>query len=157
LGFSTSQMEDVLGLALMQASGSRQIVLGGDPPAKAIYAAFPNQSGVMSALLAERRVGASCEAFEGEAGFFALFSTIYATEALTHDIGDHFYCQDVRFKPWPTSGNAHPFIEAALGISHEHRLDPVDIVQIQIVAGHHTKQFIEPLAERCRPQNGAAA
>jgi hypothetical protein len=27
----------------MQMSGSRQVVLSGDPPAKAIYGAFPNR------------------------------------------------------------------------------------------------------------------
>src|SRR5258706_10888127 len=51
LGLDAVQMRSALGLALMQMSGSRQVVLSGDPPAKAIYGAFPNQAGVLAALL----------------------------------------------------------------------------------------------------------
>src|SRR5262249_27745606 len=47
---SVSEMQSALGLALMQASGTMQLVLDGDPPAKAIYAAFPNLAGVLSVL-----------------------------------------------------------------------------------------------------------
>ena len=44
LGLEPAAMRDALGLALMQAAGSMQVVLDGDPPAKAIYGAFPNQA-----------------------------------------------------------------------------------------------------------------
>ena len=64
-------MESALGLALMQMSGSRQIVLSGDPPAKAIYGAFPNQAGVMAALLAKEGLGAKCDVFGPPAGLYA--------------------------------------------------------------------------------------
>src|SRR5262245_50389675 len=48
MGLTVSEMESALGLALMQASGTMQLVLDGDPPAKAMYAAFPSLAGVLS-------------------------------------------------------------------------------------------------------------
>ena len=61
LRLSLPAMESALGLAMMQMSGSRQIVLSGDPPAKAIYGAFPNKAGVLAAQLAEEGLGAACD------------------------------------------------------------------------------------------------
>ena len=54
LGLGADKMRSALGIALMQAAGSRQVVLSGDQPAKAIYGAFPNQAGVLAALLSQK-------------------------------------------------------------------------------------------------------
>src|SRR5262249_14430202 len=49
----SKKMQDALGISLMQAAGSRQLVRMGDPPAKAIYGAFPNQAAVIATGLSE--------------------------------------------------------------------------------------------------------
>src|SRR5262249_26460613 len=53
-----ARMHSAIGLALMQASGTMQVVYDGDPPAKSIYAAFSNHGGLLSALLARKGLGA---------------------------------------------------------------------------------------------------
>jgi 2-methylcitrate dehydratase PrpD len=68
---SAEQIDSTLSLALMQAAGSMQITLDGDPDAKAFSGAFPNQAGLQSALLAREGLQAACDAFSGKAGFFA--------------------------------------------------------------------------------------
>src|SRR5204862_8147472 len=88
LGLDPTQMRSALGLALMQIAGSRQVVLSGDPPAKAIYGAFPNQAGVLAALLSKQGLGADCDIIGEPAG---LYPMIYGGECdlntLTEGLG----------------------------------------------------------------------
>jgi 2-methylcitrate dehydratase PrpD len=155
LRLDADAMLSALGLALMQASGNRQPVVEGTP-AKAIYAAFPNQGGVHSALLSERGLRADCAVFEGEAGFFPTFyNNRYYRPALVEGLGEEFYTLQVGFKPWPTTNRAHPFIEAALELATSHPSDAIDAVHIR--GGNHIRTFCEPLATRQQPQTSVEA
>jgi 2-methylcitrate dehydratase PrpD len=146
-----------LGLALMQASGNRQPVLEGTP-SKAIYAAFPNQGGVLAALLSQRGLRADCATFEGEAGFFPTFyANRYHRPGLAEGLGVEYAVLGVGFKPWPTTGHAHPFIEAALQLASEHSLTEGDIADVRLRGGPRIRTFCEPLATRRRPQTGVEA
>jgi 2-methylcitrate dehydratase PrpD len=155
LRLDTSAMLDALGLALMQASGNRQVVVEGTP-AKAIYAAFPNHGGVLSALLSQRGLRAGCAIFEGEAGFFPTFyNGRYHPPALTERLGEEFCTLAVGFKPWPTTNRAHPFIEAALELAATH--PPDTIAEVHVRGGNHIRTFCEPLATRQRPRTSVEA
>ena len=155
LKLNAAQMRSALGLTLMQMAGSRQVVLSGDPPAKAIYGAFPNQAGVLAALLAKQGLGADCDVIGGAAG---LYPMIYGGQcdlnALTGGIGKEFLLNDVEFKPWPTSNHVHSFIEAAGNIT---RLDPSAIEAVEVLAPSELRPWCEPLEKRRRPDNPAAA
>jgi 2-methylcitrate dehydratase PrpD len=155
LGVNAAQMRSALGLALMQMSGSRQIVLCGDPPAKAIYGAFPNQAGVLAALLSKHGLEADCDVVGDPAG---LYPMIYGGEcdvnALTEGLGEKFLLNDVEFKLWPTSNHVHAFIEAANSIP---RLEASAIAEVEIVAHEKLRPWCEPLDKRRRPDNAAAA
>jgi 2-methylcitrate dehydratase PrpD len=152
LGLDAAQMRSALGLALMQMSGSRQVVLSGDPPAKAIYGAFPNQGGVLAALLAKQGLAADCDIVGG------LYPMIYGGEydvgTLTDGLGEKFLLNEVDFKPWPTSNHVHAFIEAAAAIP---RLDASAIAVVDIVAHGMLRPWCEPLDKRRRPDHAAAA
>jgi 2-methylcitrate dehydratase PrpD len=148
-------MRSALGLALMQASGSRQPVLEGTP-AKAIYAAFPNHGGVLSALLSQRGLRAECAVFAGEAGFFPTFyGDRYRPPALVERLGEDYYALQVGFKPWPTTNHAHPFIDAALTLAASQ--PPGIIAEVHIRGGNQIRAFCEPLAVRQRPQTSVEA
>jgi len=152
------EMHSVLGLALMQAAGTMQMVLDGDPPAKAIYAAFPNLAGVLSALLARQGLRAECAAFEGEAGLFATYyGGRYSGQALHSHLGETFHMLDARFKPWPTSGVAHVFIEAALQLMANHDIRATAIDRVEVRGGSWIRPWCEPVPERQKPANAAAA
>lgn len=157
LKLNAVQMRSALGLALMQMAGSRQIVLSGDPPAKAIYGAFPNQAGVLAALLSKQGLGADCDFIGEPAGLYAMiYDGDCDASALTDGLGTHFLLQDVAFKPWPTSNNLHPFIEAASEISRS-GLDVSKITEVDILAHSQLRPWCEPLDMRRRPDNAAAA
>jgi 2-methylcitrate dehydratase PrpD len=157
LRFDADKMESALGLALMQMSGSRQIVLSGDPPAKAIYGAFPNQAAVMAALLSNAGLGASCDVFGQPAGLYAsMYGGYYDVDALVGGIGTTFLSTGVEFKPWPTSNQVHPFVEAAIELAHS-GVRASDIVNVEILAHSGFKPWFEPLEKRRRPDNAAVA
>jgi 2-methylcitrate dehydratase PrpD len=157
LGLDAEQMESALGLALMQMAGSRQIVEAGDPPAKAIYGAFPNQAGVLAALLSQSGLAARYDVIGDPCG---LYPTIYGGDCLydvlTARLGTDFLLQEVDFKPWPTSNQVHAFIEAALTIA-EGGTAVADIASVEIVANSRLRPWCEPVATRLRPENAAAA
>ena len=157
LGLDSAGMHNALGLALMQTAGSRQITQDGDPPAKAIYGAFPNQAGVQSALLAKAGLAANIDIFGKPAG---LYPVIYDCDgdmaALTENLGSDYFLTKVGFKPWPTSNQLHPSIEAAADIART-GIAPANIAAVEITVRQNAKPWCEPLEEKRHPGNAAAA
>jgi 2-methylcitrate dehydratase PrpD len=157
LRFTPERMHDVLGFALMQAAGTRQVSFEGGE-AKAIYGAYTNQGAVMSVLLAEQGIGARCAVLDGRAGIYALFYGGKYDAAFLHDgLGEKFHAADTVFKPWATSGVLHPFIEACLALRNQHRVDAADIAGIHLKVSAYSRAWIEPAEERRRPHNAATA
>jgi 2-methylcitrate dehydratase PrpD len=157
-GLTPLEMQSAFGLAAMQAAGTRQVVLDGDPPAKAIYGAFPNQGGVQSALLSKFGLRADCAALEGEGGFYAAFFGDKSVAAqITDGLGSRYLLSDVRYKPWPTSGIVAPFIEAALELKEEHLLTPDRIDRVEFRGPPRIRHWCEPVEERRIPLNAANA
>jgi 2-methylcitrate dehydratase PrpD len=159
LGLTAPQLHSALGLALMACGGSMQVVYGGDPPAKAIYAAFPAHGGVLCALLAEQGLGAEyAQVFEGEAGLFALYHDgHFRPEVLAAGLGTDFRLLHTWFKPWPASGVTHPLVEAALVLAERQRLTEDAIARVHLRGGPEIRFCCEPTAERQRPTTAAAA
>lgn len=157
LNLDIAEMHSALGLALMQMSGSRQIVLGGDPPAKAVFGAFPNHGGVMAALLARAGLRATCDVFGEPAGLYAM---IYNSEcdpkALTEGLGRDFWLMQAEFKPWPISNKINGFVEAAIEIAMA-GIRISDIAEIEIWVHSNLSPWCEPTRQRRRPQNSATA
>lgn len=157
LGLDADQMHSAFGIALMQTAGSMQLVHGGDPPAKAIYGAFPNNGGLLAALFSRAGLGGECDALEGVAGLYDMFyGGEYREEALVEDLGRNFLLTRTSFKPWPTSGIAHPFIEAASKIA-ERGVDPSTIKAVNVIGDDHFLPWCEPIEERRLPKNAASA
>lgn len=157
VGLDTDAMHSALGLALMQTSGTRQVIVQGDPPAKAVFGAFPNHGAVLSVLLAERGLGAQIDALDGRAGFYALVGGRFDEALLLDRLGTHFRLVETTIKPWPVSGVVTPFIEAAIALAVAHDLQPAEIERVEIVGLPQIRQWCEPAAERRRPSNGASA
>lgn len=156
-GLDPGAMHSALGLALMQTSGTRQAIVQGDPPAKAIFGAFPNHGAVLSVLLAERGLGAQIDALDGPAGFYALVGGRFDEAVLLDGLGTRFRLVETTFKPWPVSGVVTPFIEAALDLAIGHGFQPDEIARVEVVGSPQIRQWCEPAAERRRPSNGASA
>jgi 2-methylcitrate dehydratase PrpD len=157
LGLDAETMRSALGLALMQSAGSRQPVLSGDPPAKAIYGAFPNQAGVLAAHLAQAGLCADMDVINQPAGLFTMIYNDKGERAvMSNALGRDWLLTDVEFKAWPASNHVTPFIEAAAEIA-EGGMNPDEIVSVEVVVHPSVQPWCEPLAGRRRPDNAAAA
>lgn len=151
-----AEMHSAIGLALMQASGTMQVVYDGDPPAKSIYAAFSNHGGLVSAMLARKGLGAKLAALEGRAGLFELhFKGQWHRAALTRGLGQEYELLKARFKPWPCSAVTHPFIDA--GIQFSNSVSPEEIGEVRLRGGEQSRAWFEPQEIRRRPLTAAAA
>ena len=152
LGFSPQETHSALGLAFMQASGGRQPVLEGRP-AKAIYAAFSCQAGMQSVLLAREGLLGDCDAFEGAAGFFpTYYGGVFHRPAMSDGLGEEWRLLNVGIKPWPTTGVAHVFIEAAANLRATRVPDPSAVTHVLLRGEPHIRTFCEPLQTRRNPQ-----
>jgi 2-methylcitrate dehydratase PrpD len=139
----------------MQATGSMQVVLDGDPPAKAVYAAFSNHGGLLSALLASKGLDAQIAAFEGRAGLFELHvGGPWEPREIERGLGEDYRLLDVRFKPWPCSGVTHPFIKAALELG---TVTPAEVREIKLRGSPRARHWFEPEKDRRKPTTTAAA
>jgi 2-methylcitrate dehydratase PrpD len=155
-GLDARTLHSAFGLALMQTAGARQLVIGGDPPAKAIYGAFPAHSAVLAVRLAAAGVGAEIDAIDGEAGWLNLCGATGADpSSLLDAFGTTFACRDVEFKRWPVSNHVTPFIEAAIALHAV--LAAREIVAIELTGPPAIRPWFEPLTERRAPSNAAAA
>jgi 2-methylcitrate dehydratase PrpD len=149
-------MESALGLALMQMAGSRQVIFGGDPPAKSIYGAFPAQAGVLSAQLAKVGLDARCDLFGPPAGLYpAIYGNEFDLATISRDLFGSYAFMDTEFKPWPASNQVIPFIDAAFQLVPE--LGDGDIESITLKSGLLARPWLEPLELKLEPQNAAAA
>ena len=152
LAFSAQETHSALGLAFMQASGGRQPVLEGRP-AKAIYAAFSCQAGMQSVLLAREGLLGDCDAFEGAAGFFpTYYGGVFDRPAMSDGLGEQWRLLNVGIKPWPTTGVAHVFIEAASRLRASRLPDPSAVKRVLLRGEPHIQTFCEPLQTRRNPQ-----
>jgi 2-methylcitrate dehydratase PrpD len=157
LGFSQSRMHSAMGLALMQAAGTRQVSVEGGP-AKAIYGGFANQGAILAALLAEQGVDARCAALEGQSGLLGLFYDGQFDEAvLMEGLGQRFYAQEIAFKPWPISSIVQAYVAAILSSRAQLKFPTAAIERIQLRVPRREASWLEPAAERRRPANAATA
>jgi 2-methylcitrate dehydratase PrpD len=157
LRFTPDQLHGAMGIALMQAAGTRQISLQGGP-AKAIYGAFANHGAILSVLLTEQGIDGRCAALEGPAGLFGLFyGGRFDADSLTDRLGQEFVCEQLAFKPWATSSVVRPFIRACLELARAHRLDPSAIERVVLRVGPEVVTWLEPAADRRHPRSAATA
>lgn len=157
LRFDPRRMHSLMGLALMQSAGTRQVSFEGGA-AKAIYGGYTNHGAVLSVMLAEQGIDARCRVLEGPAGIFSLFyGGRHDAALLGEGLGGRFHAADVAFKPWATSNMVHPFIEACLRLRREPGFDAAAIRRVVVRAGPHGAHWFEPAAERRRPGNAATA
>jgi 2-methylcitrate dehydratase PrpD len=151
-GLDTHQMRDAYSLVLCQDVCSAEIKYSPDSVIRAVRDAFSAKTGVLSAQLAARCVTGFDHPFEGKAGFFTMFARgNYDPDILLADLGSRFEIDRISFKPWPTCRGTHLYIEAALELAREHRLDVDDIRHIHTTGNRLLRMLVEPEDQKKRP------
>lgn len=151
-------MLSALGLAMMQASGTEELVVHAPVSVgKVIYAGLSNQAGVQSAQMAASGVLAAGNALEGKAGLFkALYDGRYHPDALTDGLGERYVSLGCCFKAMPGTLVSHAFVEAALTIVRREGLGAQDITEIRLHVGGWGRTMSEPLDLRRHPPTASA-
>lgn len=152
LGLGVDETENALGLAYNRAGGSKELVI--EPGAlRGLYAMFPNMTGVMAALMAQRGVPGLKEAFDGKAGFFAMYYGGVRDESAFDDFGRRFEGSEVSIKPWPCCRFTNSCVDAALRIARDNDLDPRAVERVTVFyAADDAKRCVEPLDLRRAPK-----
>jgi 2-methylcitrate dehydratase PrpD len=154
-GFDAELIENALGIAFTQASGSRQMAVGASTDLRSMQAGFSGQGAVLAAELAARGIVGSKEIIEGRYGIYKTYVRNQpAWSALTEGIGTSFPLLDEHgFKVWPACGYTRATNTATLRLRRENRLNPEDVETITVIGGTGaTRLLSEPIELKRRPQ-----
>jgi 2-methylcitrate dehydratase PrpD len=159
LALTPEAMQSAFGLALMQAAGTQEMVVhSARSVGKSLYAAFSNQGGLTSAVMAQYGVLAQGAAFGGQAGLFqAYYGGRYDPDSLVADLGTSFVSLQRCIKAMPGTLVSHAFVEAAQAIMARDALTPSAIAEIRAHVGPWGQTMCEPLEMRRKPPSASAA
>jgi 2-methylcitrate dehydratase PrpD len=119
LRLNIEQMRNALGLALSQASGTRQPIFEASLATR-LHTGFAARNAVTAALLAQAGITAAHSAFEGPNGFFPVFQQgRYDRDVVLEGLGDELWAARISTKPFPGGRVNHAFVEAALQLYEE--------------------------------------
>jgi 2-methylcitrate dehydratase PrpD len=159
LGLEPETMQSAFGLALMQAAGTQEMVVHSPRSVgKCIYAAFSNQGGLSSAVMAQCGVVAQGAVFSGKAGLFkAYYGGCYEPARLIDDLGSSYLSARRCIKACPGTLVSHAFVEAAQQIMERNALEPSAVADIRAHVGPWGQAMCEPLDMRRKPPSASAA
>lgn len=159
LDLDARRMQSALGLAMMQATGTEEMVVHApESVGKCIYASFSNQGGIQAAMMAAHGVAAPGAAFEGQAGLFeAYYRGRYDRARLSDRLGGQYCSTERCFKMQPGTLVSHAFAEAALIVMQTEGLRADDIFEARLQVGGWGRAMCEPIEVRRNPPTAAAA
>jgi len=132
LGLDVEQMRNALGLALSQASGTRQPILEASLATR-LHTGFAARNAVTAALLAQAGITAAQSTFEGPNGFFPLFQQgRYDRNIVLEDLGANLWASRISAKPYPGGRLHHALMEAALQLHDGEPSEPIETVTLLV-------------------------
>jgi 2-methylcitrate dehydratase PrpD len=155
LDFDTEQMANALALTVSMASGLKSNF---GTPVKPLHVGQAAHNGIMAALVTQRGITASPEAFESTYGFFNLFNGAgtYDVDAILDDWDGPLEVLQpgIAIKQHPCCGSAHSAIDAALNIVAREGLLAADAIE-SIETSTHERRLAH--TNRPEPRSGLDA
>ncbi|MFZ4286361.1 MmgE/PrpD family protein [Variovorax sp. HJSM1_2] len=152
LKLSRDQTKHALGIALMQCSGTMEVINSVGSDLRAMYAGFSAKGAVLASLLAEKGVTGVPKVFEGPHGLFQMyFGGRYNREAILDGLGQKYIGDQTLFKRWPAVGTSHSHIHATIDLVAENKISPAEIQEIRVHVGDYHQLMCEPIASRRAP------
>ena len=156
LGLDPHKMENALGIAFNQMSGSRQMAVGAATHMRSMQAGFSGQGALLAAELAGRGVVGSKDVIEGRYGLFRTYVRDPHPDwhAMLQRLGEEFpLLARHGFKVWPACGYTRATNTAILSLREQHGLAPDHVESITVVGGTGGAQLLsEPLEQKRRPK-----
>jgi 2-methylcitrate dehydratase PrpD len=158
LGLNEEKFRYALGLAFHQISGASS---GGGSGAlgslKGLNNGFAAQTGIVSALLAERGFIVNWEFLEAKNknNFYEVFfGGFYWPWLLTLDLGKVFAGLNTSQKEFPCCHGQHMALEATLGLIKEHDVKPDDVAEVTVRLSPNDYSLLgEPVEKKQNPKN----
>lgn len=158
LDLDVDQTVNALGIAFTQAAGTQEIVFGKDSTIRGFGHAVPGEVGVRAALMAQSGISGVRNSLEGAKGLWNVYyQGEYDRERLLGAMHTRFDVLDDGFKPWPTCGFTHVFIDMVRELKGEHGFKPDDVDSVTVTVGDFAHGQTEPLEEWRRPANSMLA
>ncbi len=155
-GSSVEQMVNALGLCGSMAAGSLEFLTDGSWT-KRIHPGWAGHSGLTAARMARHGFTGPKEIFEGRFGFYNLYVGKNGQKRdlsrLTSGLGQEWKTLELDQKPFPCCHFTHAFIDAALFLREEHRIDPADINSVECRIHPREMPIVcDPVETKQRPQ-----
>jgi 2-methylcitrate dehydratase PrpD len=139
LGLNKKQMLNALGIAFNKEAGSFQANIDGSLCVRLIQG-FTSQSGMVSAILAQRGFTGAQNFVEGIYGHFALYSKGegYDRDVLVGDLGKRYeIVPNTWFKKYPSCGRILVATDIVLNMVQQHGVKAEDVVDVTVREGGH--------------------
>lgn len=161
LKLDEDRMEDALGIAFNQLSGSYQMALGASTHMRSMQAGFSGHGGILAAELAQAGISGPKEVLEGKYGLFATYVRTRTPnwDTLLDRLGDYFPVLDHHhFKQWPACDHTRPVNMAIEKLLEESPFSAEDVRRVTVVGGSGGTQLLcDPLESKRRPQTSIDA
>jgi len=152
LKLTDAQMVSGVGLACMQAAGSKEAGFGTGSTARAVYPAFAAMGGVQAALMARAGMDGPAGGLDGTAGLFKVYLGSQLTAAQRELLldADTWHWLETDIKPWPCCRLSQPYVAAAL--AGRKRLGEELPARIRVAVNASAAKLCRPLPARRRPR-----
>ena len=155
LGLNPAQLVNAAGIVGSFAAGILECWVDGTQ-SKFLHPGWAAQSGITAAYLGQAGATGPTAVLEGRFGLFESHlqdrSVARNLNRVTDALGELWESRNASFKPFPAAHVMHPYIDAALKLRAQHRIDPREIrVVICPVASYIVPIVCEPVAEKRRP------
>ncbi len=144
LGLDADRMHAALGLALPQAAGTLESVIGHSSMVRTIRDGLAYRDGVLAARLAQSGVRGDRRVFDGPYGLYAAyFRGEYDRVQLVEGLGDRFEGRGVSLKPWPSCRHTHATITGVLDVLERTGRRGADVVDLEVFVGDGNRRLFE--------------
>ena len=152
LGLDFDKAVAAMGLGYHQTAGNGQTVKDGGL-AKRLGPGLSVRNGITAAMLAQRGVTAAKRIMEGEWGFYKVYhGDDFDRAKLLDGLGEKWESERVSIKPYPCCRGIHHFIDCALKLREDYKIDPDEIEKIDIECGEGALGLLcTPLEVKANP------
>ena len=157
LGLDATRLTHALGLAGSFASGLMEFLEDGSA-VKRVHAGWAAHGGVFAATLAAGGVTGPASVLEGRFGFYRTFVEAAPIAAAFETLGLQWETPRISFKPYPCCHLAHAYIDCALRLREEQRVEPDAIATIECrVPAGEIPIICEPRPTKLQPRTAYEA
>lgn len=151
-GLDAARLTAALGIAGSFASGVMEYLEDGSW-VKRVHAGWAGQGGVVAAALAAGDFSGPATILEGRFGLYRTLLGLDPAREPFEDLGTRWETPGIGFKPYPCCHYNHAYLDCALELRQEHRLEPTSIEAVEcLVPAGQVPIVCEPRAAKLRPR-----